>query len=57
MTEEMKIKLFENVLRLEHLSGKKTYNNRNYFEQADGAFQMLEIMGLTKEYIDWSCGK
>lgn len=57
MTEEMKIKLFENMLRLEHLSDKQTYDNRNYFEQADGAFQMLQIMGLSKEYIEWSCGK
>ena len=57
MTEEMKIKLFENVLRLEHLSDKQTYDNRNYFEQADGAFQMLKIMGLSKEYIEWSYGK
>lgn len=57
MTEEMKIKLFENMLRLEHLCEKKTYDNRDYFEQADGAFQMLEIMGLSKEYIKWAFGK
>jgi hypothetical protein len=57
MTEEMKNNLFENMLRLEHLSDKQTYDNRNYFEQADGAFQMLKIMGLSKEYIEWSYGK
>lgn len=57
MTEEIKIKLFENMLRLEHLRSERTYDNRDYFEQSDGAFQMLQIMGLSKEYIKWSFGK
>lgn len=56
MTEEMKTKLFEQMLELEHKTGK-TYDNRDYFEQAEGAFKMLQILGLNKEYIEWSYGK
>ena len=57
MTEEIKRKLFEKMLRLEHLSEVKTYGNRDYFEQANGAFAMLEILGLGSEYIRFSEGK
>lgn len=57
MTQNTKAKLFEEMLRLETLAGKKTYDGRNYFEQADGAFAMLEILGLDSEYIRWSEGK
>lgn len=57
MTEEIKRKLFEEMLRLEHLSEVKTYDNRDYFEQANGAFAMLEILGLGSEYIRFSEGK
>lgn len=57
MTQDMKVKLFEKTLELEHLAEKKTYDGRNYAEQADGAFQMLEILGLSSEYIEWSFGR
>ena len=33
------------------------HDGRNYCEQSDAAFQMLQIMGLGSEYINWSFGK
>ena len=57
MTQEMKISLFEKVLELEHLAERTTYDGRDYTEQADGAFQMLQVLGISKEYINWSFGK
>ena len=57
MAEEMKLKLFEKMLELEHKSEQVTYDNRDYFEQADGAFTMLQVLGLDREYIRWSDGK
>ena len=57
MTEEMKIKLFEKLLKLEQLAETPTFDNRNYFEQANGAYEMLEVLGLGREYIKWSEGK
>ena len=57
MADEMKLKLFEKMLQLEHLSEVKTYDGRNYFEQSCGAFDMLEILGLGGEYVRWSEGK
>ena len=57
LNEEMKIKLFEKVLELEHLAEAHTFDGRNYCEQSDVAFQMLQIMGLGSEYINWSYGK
>ena len=57
ISEERKIEMFEKMLELEHLAEKATFDNRNYSEQADGAFQMLQIIGLSREYIKWSYGK
>lgn len=57
MSEEMKLKLFQQVLELEHKSETITYDHRNYFEQANGAFSMLQVLGLGTEYIRWSEGK
>lgn len=57
MSEETKLKLFEKMLKLERLAEVTTYDNRNYFEQANGAYEMLEVLGLGREYIRWSDGK
>ena len=57
MTKEMKMKLFEEMLRLEHLAERRTYDGRDYCEQSEGAFKMLEILGLSTEYIWWAVGK
>ena len=57
MTQEMKNKMFEKMLELEHLGEVKTYDGRNYCEQANGAYAMLQVIGLDKEYIEWSYGK
>lgn len=54
MNEKTKIALFEKMLQLEDLAGVKTYDHRDYFEQAEGAYAMLTILGLDKEYIRWS---
>ncbi len=61
MKEEMKIKLFEKMLEIEHLSFK-CYNpnekdEHNYVEQSNGAFEMFKILGIDDEYIKWSDGK
>ena len=53
----MKEKLFNKLLELEHLAEANTFDGRNYYEEANGAFQMLCILGLAKEYIKWSYGK
>ena len=57
MTEEVKLKLFEEMLRLEHLSKIKTHNSVDYYDQSQGAFKMLKVLGLDSEYIWWSIGK
>jgi len=55
MTNEMKIKLFEKVLELEHKI--RIFDNEKYFEQLNGAWAMIEILGLGSEYIKWAIGK
>ena len=57
MTEEVKLKLFEEMLRLEHLAEITTYDGVDYFYKSEGAFKMLEILGLDSEYIWWAVGK
>ena len=57
ITNEMKYKLFEKMLELEHLGETKTYDGRNYAEQSNGAYKMLQTLGLDTEYIHWSFGK
>ena len=57
MNEEMKMKLFNEMLYLETMANEKTYDGRNYFEQMEGAFKMLAILGIEDEYIRWSEGK
>lgn len=61
MTNEMKETLFKLMLELEHKSEAycegKTYDGRNYNEQACGAFYMIEALGLQSEYVNWAEGK
>lgn len=57
MSEEIKTALFEKMLHLEHMSEKTTYDHRDYCEQANGAYEMLEVLGLGKEYIRWAEGR
>ena len=57
MTEDMKKKMFEKLHVLETLSNEKLYDSHDYYEQANGAFAMLVILGLDKEYINWSVKK
>lgn len=57
MTNEMKMALFNKVLELEHLGEVETFDHHNYVEQSNGAYAMLQILGLNKEYIQWSFGK
>lgn len=57
MTEEMKIKLFEEMLKLEHLGERTTFDHHDYCEQSNGAYKMLTVLGLNAEYIKWSIGK
>lgn len=58
MTDEMKVKLFEIMLKLEHLGEKhNTFDGHDYLEQSNGAFKMLLALGFAKEYINWSIGK
>ena len=54
LTEEMKVKLFEQMLELEHLSERKTYDGHDYVEQSNGAYLMLKALGLDSEYIVWA---
>lgn len=57
MTEEMKMKLFNEMLKLETLANTKTYDGHDYLEQLNGAYAMLELLGISTEYIRWSEGK
>ena len=57
MTEEIKMVLFEKMLKLEHLAEVETFDGHNYVEQSNGAFHMLSALGLGSEYISWSVGK
>lgn len=54
MTEEMKIRMFERTLEFEKFSMMNTYDNINYSDKANGAYEMLEILGLGREYIKWT---
>lgn len=57
----MKEKLFEKMLWLEHMaelqSEGKLYDNRDYFSESNGAYAMLQVMGIDREYINWAVGK
>ena len=57
MKQELKKAMFERMLELEHLAEATTYDGRDYNEQAEGAFQMLQILGLGGEYINWAIGR
>lgn len=57
ISNSMKVKLFNKMLELEHLAEAQTFDGRNYNEEANGAFQMLEILGIAKEYIHWAYNK
>lgn len=55
--EEKKMELFKKMQELEELAEAKTYDNRNYFEQSEGFYKALQILGIEKEYIAWSIQK
>lgn len=61
MEDEMKLKLFERMLNLEKLGEMQTngklFDHVNYIEMSNGAYEMLRILGLDREYIRWSYGK
>lgn len=61
INEEVKNKLFEKMLYLEHMSelycDGKTFDNVDYFAECNGAFEMLKILGLSSEYTNWAIGK
>lgn len=57
MDEKTKIELFEQVLRFTKLSMETTYDYLDYYSMAEGAFRMLSVLGIDKEYIQWSIGK
>lgn len=54
MTKEQKIKCFEKTEELYELASGKTYDGRDYFEQSEGAYAILKVLGIDKEYIKWS---
>ena len=54
MTGGKKLELFKKMLILEQFAGMKTFDGRNYFEQAEGFYKALTILGINKEYIKWS---
>lgn len=57
MSKEVKIQLFEKMEELYRIGSKETYDGRNYFEQSEGAYAMLKILGIDREYIKWSIAK
>ena len=57
ITDQKKEELFEALLELEKLSETEPDADRNYFERAEGASEMLAILGIYGEYVEWSFGK
>ena len=57
MTNETKNALFNKMLELETLADEQTHSQQNYFDRAETAFEMLKILGLEHEYIEWSFGR
>lgn len=61
ITKEMKMKLFERVLWLEHMGEDqgdgKLFDHSDYIAESNGAYSMLEVLGLGREYIRWAVGK
>ena len=70
MTNKMKIELFEKALEFENKSieYQELYEKRpnnitlketqmEYFDKFEGAYEMLKILGLDNEYIEWAEGK
>lgn len=57
ITEAKKMAMFKKVLEMETLAERTTYDGRNYTEQSNGAYEMLDILGLSKEYIEWAYKK
>lgn len=54
MNSEIKLKLFEEMFKLEELAQSEVFDQRDYFEQSEGAYKMLKILGLDTEYRRWS---
>ena len=54
MTKEQKIKCFEKTEEFYELASGKTYDGVNYFDRSEGAYAILKILGIDKEYIKWS---
>lgn len=58
ITKEMKQKLFDKLLWLEQMAQEqqagKLYDHRDYYSESEGAYQMIELLGLGKEYMHWS---
>ena len=57
MTKAEKEKLFSKMLQLEKLADMKDIVKKDYFEQANGAYKMLGVLGLESEYYNWAIGK
>lgn len=57
MTCEEKTKLFQTMLDIEHKEQDNQHYTTEYFHQANGAFAMLQALGISSEYINWAIGK
>lgn len=61
MSQETKEKMFKKVLWLEHMAelqgDGKLFDNRDYEAESDGAYEMLDILGIGREYLNWAIGK
>ena len=57
ISEEKKIEMFTKCLEYETLFSIKTYDNEDYYALSEGAFNIIDILGLGSEYINWSYGK
>lgn len=60
ISEQMKLALFNKMLQLEHLGEmqeKGLFDHVDYIAESNGAYKMLDILGLGREYFRWSYGK
>lgn len=53
MTDEMKLKLFETVLKME----RTIENSDEDMYKCNGAIAIVKALGLVEEYINWSYNK
>lgn len=51
--EDIIIRLFEKMRELEDKANEKHFDGSDYYQQSQGAYEMLQILELGRKYIRW----